>query len=97
MNKQTLLETFAEKESIKKSEAERLIDSLEETILSALKSDGEIALFGGKFKIKDVSAKDAREGRNPNTGEIVQVAAKPASKKLVFKVGKGMKETVSKM
>ena len=95
MTKRDLAQKVAVKLEVSTTKAEAIIKDIEDIILSEVSDN--VPFLGGKFKIKDVSAKDAKKGRNPNTGEIIQIAAKPASKKLVFKVGKGMKETVSKM
>jgi DNA-binding protein HU-beta len=67
---------LSEKHAFSKKDARAVIDTLIEEITTNLKSGKEVSLQGlGKFKVKD---KPAREGRNPATGEKIQIAASKA-------------------
>jgi DNA-binding protein HU-beta len=73
-----------------KAQAKELIDGVFAAIRDAAAGGEEIALAGfGKFKVQD---KPARTGRNPRTGEAVEIAA---SKKLVFQPAKALKDALS--
>ena len=72
-----------------KARAGRVVDVVFAAIRMALKSGDEVRIAGfGKFFVKE---RAAREGRNPKTGEKVQIAA---SKKPKFRAGKEFKEAV---
>ena len=90
MNKSELINHIADEHSITKIEAEKVIDRFTGSIISALSKGKEISLLGfGSFSISKVSA---RAGRNPRTGETIQIAAynKPR-----FKVGQKLKNAVN--
>jgi DNA-binding protein HU-beta len=74
-----------------KAQAKAIVDAVFGAICSAAKKGEEVSLPGfGKFKVQ---AKPARTGRNPRTGEAVQIAA---SKKVVFQPAKALKDHVNK-
>ncbi|HEY5810377.1 MAG TPA: HU family DNA-binding protein [Povalibacter sp.] len=90
MNKAELIEAVAGQTGLQKSDATRAVDAVFETISSALKSGDTVALLGfGTFVVK---ARAARSGRNPRTGETIEIAA---SKVPGFKAGKGLKDAVN--
>ena len=73
-----------------KADARKLVDGVLTAIAEAAAKGQEISLNGfGKFKIKD---SPAREGRNPSTGETIQIAA---SKKLTFTPAKALKDKLN--
>ena len=81
---------IAEKHAIAKTDAKTMVDALFAAVIDAAARGEEIAIAGfGKFKIKDSAA---REGRNPATGETIQIAA---SKKLGFAPAKAVKERLN--
>jgi len=85
MNKAGLIEAVAEKTATKK-EAQDLVDTIWNTIKSSLKKEEDVAISGfGTFKVKQTKA---RMGRNPKTGETIQI---PAKKKVAFRVSKELK------
>ncbi|HZL59939.1 MAG TPA: HU family DNA-binding protein [Stellaceae bacterium] len=90
MNKQELVEAVATSASIKKSEAETVIDAVFETIAKQLKSGSEVRLTG--FGTFVVSHRAATEGRNPRTGETIKIAARKVPR---FKAGKGLKDAIA--
>jgi DNA-binding protein HU-beta len=89
MNKADLINAVAEVVSTKK-EAQEAVDCVFETIKAALKKSEAVQIIGfGSFK---VSKRDARKGRNPQTGEEIQIAARMVPK---FVPGKALKDAVN--
>ncbi|MEZ8881491.1 MULTISPECIES: HU family DNA-binding protein [Vibrio] len=87
MNKSQLVEQIAKNAELSKSDAERALRSAINAIVGALSDGGEVSLVGfGTFKVNDRSA---RIGRNPKTGEELNI---PAAKVPAFKAGKALKE-----
>lgn len=90
MNKAQLIEKIALEAEISKASAERALNAFISNVSDELSSGGEISLVGfGTFKVAD---RAARTGRNPQTGETLQIAA---SKNPTFKAGKVLKEAVN--
>ncbi|ALC81425.1 MULTISPECIES: non-specific DNA-binding protein Hbs [Bacillus] len=90
MNKTELINAVAEASELSKKDATKAVDSVFDTILDALKSGEKIQLIGfGNFEVRERSA---RKGRNPQTGEEIEI---PASKVPAFKPGKALKDAVS--
>ena len=90
MNKSELINHIADEHSITKIEAEKVIDRFTSSIISALSNGKEISLMGfGNFSISKVAA---RAGRNPRTGETIQIAAYNQPR---FKVGQKLKNAVN--
>ena len=89
MNKAELIDKVAEVTSTKK-EAKAAVEKMIDTITEQLKKGDQVILTGfGTFK---VSARAARQGRNPQTGAAIQIAAKNVPK---FSAGKGLKDAVN--
>ena len=87
MNKSELIASIATGADISKADAERALNATISTVTSELAKGGEVALVGfGTFK---VSERAARAGRNPQTGETIQIAA---AKVPAFKAGKALKD-----
>ena len=90
MNKSELINHIADEHSITKIEAEKVIDRFTGSIISALSKGKEISLLGfGSFSISKVAA---RAGRNPRTGQTIQIAAYNQPR---FKVGQKLKNAVN--
>ena len=90
MNKSDLVDAIAESASLSKADAGRAVDALVDTVTSALKSGQSVSLVGfGTFSVRD---RAARTGRNPRTGETIEIAA---SKNPAFKAGKALKDAVN--
>jgi DNA-binding protein HU-beta len=90
VNKNELADAVATATEMKKGEAAKAVDSVFEAIGSALKKGDEVRLVGfGTFSVQD---REASEGRNPRTGEKIQIAA---SKQAKFKAGKTLKEALN--
>ncbi len=87
MNKTQLVEKIAENADISKAAAGRALDAFIETVSSSLKEGDNVALVGfGTFSVR---TRAARPGRNPKTGEEIQIAE---AKVPTFKAGKALKE-----
>lgn len=90
MNTTELVETIAAEHKLSKAAAKAIVEQILDTITQAAVLGQEINLPGfGKFKVQ---ARAAREGRNPQTGATVQIAA---SKKLVFQPAKAVKDRLN--
>ena len=73
MNKQELIENIAESADITKAAAARALDTVVESITDSLKKGDSVVLVGfGTFSVRD---RAARTGRNPQTGQEIQIAA----------------------
>jgi len=91
MNKNELVASIATEAELTKATAHEVLDSMIKTITSALKKNDTVKLTGfGNFSILKRSA---RKGRNPLTGEALNIAAK---KVVRFKAGSELKEAVRK-
>ena len=89
MTQSEVFNHFAEKTGMKRGQVKDFFDELYNLASSEVKANGEFVLPGfGKLVRAD---RKAREGRNPATGETIQI---PAKTTLKFRVGKGMKDTV---
>ena len=90
MNKAELIDAVAEDADLTKASATRALDSAIENITSALKSGNNVTLVGfGTFTVR---RRDARMGRNPRTGEAIQIKA---SNVPGFKAGKALKDALN--
>ncbi len=90
MNKAELIDAVAEGADISKAAATRAVDTFIDSIESSLKSGDQVTLVGfGTFSVRD---RAARTGRNPRTGEPIDI---PASKMPSFKAGKALKDAVN--
>ncbi len=90
MNKNDLVTKVADTAALSKTDAAKAVEAVFETISSALQSKDDVRLVG--FGTFCVAERKATEGRNPRTGEKIQIAAKSVPK---FKPGKDLKETVA--
>lgn len=90
MNKNDLVASVADDSGLSKSDATRAVDSVFDSITKALKKGSEVRLVG--FGTFSVSNRKASVGRNPRTGEQIQI---PASKQPKFKAGKGLKDAIN--
>jgi DNA-binding protein HU-beta len=90
MNKQELITAIAEQSNLTKKDAEKFLSAFENVITEALVAGKKIQLVG--FVTIDVTERTEREGRNPQTGAPMKIAA---SKAVRFKVGKSLKDAVN--
>ena len=90
MNKQQLIDAAADSGDLSRSDMGRALDALLDTIADALKAGDKVSLTGfGTFEVRD---RAARQARNPQTGETIDVAASRAP---AFKAGKALKDAVN--
>ena len=91
MTKAELVTMVAEKADITKKEAEKAISAVVDSITETLAKGEKIQLVG--FGTFEVAKRNARTGKNPQTGKAIKI---PACKAPKFKAGKALKETVNK-
>ena len=89
MNKGDLVEIVAQDCNLSKAAAEQVLSSVLGAITNAVATGGKVTLIG--FGTFSVSERAAREGRNPKTGETIQI---PAGKAVKFKAGKTLVDAV---
>ena len=90
MNTSELVTKIAEANSVSKTQAQEIVDSMLKRIMSAAANGEAISLPGfGKFKVKETPE---REGRNPASGEKIKIAT---SRKLTYSPAKAVKELLN--
>jgi DNA-binding protein HU-beta len=90
MNKTELIDAMAEAADISKAAAGRALDGMIDAITGAVKANDTVSIIGfGTFAL---SERAARKGRNPKTGEEIQIKASKSPK---FKAGKAFKDAVN--
>ena len=90
MNKTELIAAMAEVSGVSKKDTEAVLKAFTEVVSNELKKGEKIQLIG--FGTFEVSERAAREGRNPATGEAMQISAARAPK---FKAGKALKDLIN--
>jgi len=91
MNKAELISNVAEKTELTKKDTEKAVSAILNTIEEALSKGDKVQLVGfGTFETRE---RAARKGRNPQTGEEIDIAA---ARVPVFKAGKALKDAVGK-
>ena len=90
MNKTEFISAIAEKAELSKKDAEKALKAFTDVVEEELKKGEKIQLVG--FGTFEVSERAAREGRNPKSGEVMNI---PASKTPKFKAGKALKDAVN--
>ena len=91
MNKTELIAVMADKSKLTKKDAEAALKAFTDVVTEELKAGGKIQLVG--FGTFEVSERAEREGRNPQTGETMKIAASKSPK---FKAGKPLKDEINK-
>ncbi len=91
MNKTELVSALAEKASVSKKDAEKVLASFIDVVGDALKKGDKIQLVG--FGTFETRKRAAREGKNPQTGAKIKIAATTVP---AFKAGKALKDKVAK-
>lgn len=90
MNKTELIAAVADNAELSKKDAERALKAFVDVVTSELKRGEKVQVVG--FGTFEVSERSAREGRNPQTGETMKIAACKAPK---FKAGKALKDAIN--
>ena len=91
MTKLEFIEAIAAKSGLTKADSARAVEAFQSVVTETLKKGDKVTLTG--FGVFSVSKREARNGRNPRTGEVVKIAA---SKSVKFKTGSKLKEAVNK-
>ena len=90
MTKTDLIAAVAEKTGLKKKDAEAAVAAVLSTVAENLAKGEKVSLVGfGTFEVKE---RAARTGRNPHTGETMEI---PATKVVYFKAGKALRERIN--
>ena len=89
LNKSELIDYIAKSADLSKSAAERALDATIEAVKTSLHKDEDVALAG--FGTFFVGKREARKGRNPRTGEAIEIKSAKVPK---FRAGKGLKDAV---
>lgn len=92
MNKADLIDVLSQEAGLTKAKAGGVVDLIFLTISKSLKKGESVTLVG--FGTFDVSKREARKGRNPQTGESLKIKARTVAK---FRPGKSLREAVSKV
>jgi DNA-binding protein HU-beta len=90
MNKTELVAAMADQAGLSKKDAEAALKAFTDVVAKELKAGGKVQLVG--FGTFEVSERAAREGRNPQTGAAMKIAASKAPK---FKAGKALKDSIN--
>ena len=90
MNKSELVASVAEVAELTKKDAEKAVNAVFASVQKALVEDYKVQIIG--FGTFEVRTRAARKGRNPQTGETIEI---PESKNPVFKAGKALKDAVN--
>lgn len=90
MNKKELIESIAGAADISKAAAEKALNGTLAAIAESLNNGGKVTLVG--FGTFSVSKRDARQGRNPQTGKAIKI---PAKKVVKFKAGSKLAEAIN--
>lgn len=90
MNRMELVAAIAEQTELSKKDAEKALKAFTDVVTEELKKGGKIQLVG--FGTFEVSERAAREGRNPQTGATMTIAASKAPR---FKAGKALKDALN--
>lgn len=87
MNKTELIAAVAEAAGVSKKDTEQVLNTFFDTVQNTLKQSDKVQIPGfGTFEVRE---RAARQGRNPHTGETIEIAA---AKVPAFKPGKGLKD-----
>jgi len=90
MNRPELIEAIASKADLSKKDAAKALDAILSVVTDSLKQGQSVAIVGfGTFLARE---SEARTGRNPRTGEKIQIAA---SRRPAFKAGKSLKDALN--
>lgn len=90
MNRTELISAMAQNAELTKVDAEKALKAFIDVVTEEMKNGGKVQLVG--FGTFEVSERAARTGRNPQTGETIEIKASKAPK---FKAGKALKDTVN--
>lgn len=90
MNRTELISAMSEKSKLTKVDTEKALKAFIDTVTEELKNKGKVQLVG--FGTFETSERAARTGRNPQTGETIEIKASTSPK---FKAGKALKDAIN--
>jgi DNA-binding protein HU-beta len=90
MNKADLVNSISQKTGLTKTKTNEVIDAFVESVTESLKDGDKVTLVN--FGTFNTSKRDARKGRNPKTGETIEIPAKRVAR---FKVGTGLSKNIN--
>lgn len=90
MNKADLVNSISEKTGLSKSKTNEVVDAFVASVTESLKKGEKVTLVN--FGTFNTSERDARKGRNPKTGESIEIPAKRVAR---FKVGSGLSKNIN--
>jgi DNA-binding protein HU-beta len=90
MNKADLINSISKKTGLSKSKTNEVIDAFVESVTDSLKKGEKVTLVN--FGTFNISERDSRSGRNPKTGETIEIPAKRVAR---FKVGSGLAKNIN--
>ena len=90
MNKTELVAAMADQAGLSKKDSEKALKAFTDVVAAELKKGEKVQLVG--FGTFEVAERAAREGRNPQTGDVMKI---PASKAPKFKAGKALKDSIN--
>ena len=90
MNKADLVNSISQKTGLTKTKTNEVIDAFVESVTESLKDGNKVTLVN--FGTFNTSKRDARKGRNPKTGETIEI---PATRVARFKVGTGLSKNIN--
>lgn len=90
MNKNEFVDRVADKSGMTKTDAGKVVDAVFDAVTEALQNNDDVRIVG--FGTFSVTKRPAREGRNPRTGETIQIKASNQPK---FSAGKGLKDALN--
>ena len=90
MNKADLVNSISQKTGLTKTKTNEVIDAFVESVTESLKDGNKVTLLN--FGTFNTSKRDARKGRNPKTGETIEIPAKRVAR---FKVGTGLSKNIN--
>lgn len=90
MNKADLVNSISEKTGLSKSKTNEVVDAFVASVTESLKKGEKVTLVN--FGTFNTSERDARKGRNPKTGESIEIPAKRVAR---FKVGTGLSKNIN--
>jgi DNA-binding protein HU-beta len=90
MNKADLVNSISQKTGLTKTKTNEVIDAFVESVTESLKDGNKVTLVN--FGTFNTSKRDARKGRNPKTGETIEIPAKRVAR---FKVGTGLSKNIN--
>jgi len=92
---QDFIKKFSEANDVTQAKGKEIIGKVLDGIFEAVKEEGSFRTTYGTFKLRETKPREARVGRNPSTGEEIQIPATPAKKKISFVMSASFKKELN--